>query len=164
MCNLSYPKSVVPKLKATLALAQADKDTQAMWAAKEEVFTQYKEVFALDRINDLTEEEFRGFLRFENNKHWTGLARKGAALLADMQKLREALTTLLDETQAVKTRLDKLIPKGGSPFLPNFGKALITAILHVTHPRQIWSLQRHFRGRNGSRWNVSDVRAGSLVQ
>ncbi len=134
MTTTSPLTSVVPKLKATLTLTKSDKDIQAVLAAKDEVLAQYQQTFAPGHLHDLTKEEFRGFLLFDNNKHWTGLARQGTALLADMPKVQEALMILLDETQPLKERLDKLMPKGGSPFMPKFGKALITAILHVTHP------------------------------
>ena len=66
--------SVVPKLKATLTLTKSDKDIQAVLAAKDEVLAQYQHTFAPDHLHDLTKEEFRGFLLFDNNKHWTGLA------------------------------------------------------------------------------------------
>jgi len=98
------------------------------------VLARYQHVFAFDRIPEISEEEFRGFLRFENNRHWTGLARAGASLCEDMSHLRDALAILLDESRSIKDRFDQLLPKSGPPFMKKFGKALATAILHVTHP------------------------------
>ena len=51
-----------------------------------------------------------------------------------MARLREALTILLDKSQHIQQRLDRLVPKASPRFLPNFGKAIITAILHVAYP------------------------------
>ena len=51
-----------------------------------------------------------------------------------MPRVREGLGILLDESQPIKERLDQLVPRAAPPFMKKFGKALITAILHVTHP------------------------------
>jgi hypothetical protein len=110
------------------------KQVAGIIAARDQVLARYQAVFAPDRLPQLTEEEFQEFLHFENNRHWTGLERKGCSLCTDMPRLREALTILLDESQPIGGRLDRLIPKAAPRFMPKLGKALITAILHVTHP------------------------------
>ncbi len=87
-----------------------------------------------EHLPQLTEEELKEFLLFDNNQHWTGLARKGSSLCTKMPRLRKALALLLDESHPIGERLDRLIPKTGRPFMPKLGKALVTAILHVAHP------------------------------
>lgn len=64
--------------------------------AKEEVLARYQAIFSPDHISHLTEEAFRSFLYFENNKHWTGLYRQANRLTADMEALRGALAILVD--------------------------------------------------------------------
>ena len=105
-----------------------------MLADKNEVCNKYQTIFAQNNLKDLNKEDFKGFLLFKNNKHWTGLARKGTALLDDMPKLREALLILLNDEVPIDERLDQLLPNNGPPFMRYLGRALITAILHVTHP------------------------------
>lgn len=41
------------------------------------VLARYQPAFKLENIPGLTENEFRSFLYFENNRHWSGLYRKG---------------------------------------------------------------------------------------
>ncbi|MCX7428960.1 MAG: hypothetical protein NTW96_25455 [Planctomycetia bacterium] len=127
-------ESAIAKLHAALARAEQDQEVKKIIAARDQVLARYQAVFAPDHLPLLTEEEFKGFLLFENNRHWTGLARKGYSLCGDMSRLREALTILLDEGQPIQQRLDRLVPKASPRFLRKFGKALITAILHVAHP------------------------------
>lgn len=43
---------------------------------KQAVFARFGLVFTLERLPELTEDEFRSFLLFENNHHWTGLRRQ----------------------------------------------------------------------------------------
>jgi hypothetical protein len=127
-------KSTTVRLREALAKAGEDEQVAGIIAARDKVLLRYQAVFAPDHLPQLAEGEFKEFLHFENNHHWTGLERKGFSLCADMPRFREALTILLDESQPLSGRLDRLIPKAAPHFLPKFGKALITAILHVTHP------------------------------
>jgi hypothetical protein len=126
--------SAITKLRGVLAAASKNKQIKAVIDAKDEVLAQYQPVFALEHIPALTEDEFRSFLLFKNNRHWTGLARKGISLCGDMPLLRQGLSILVDDNQPIKQRFDKLIPKGKPPFMDKLGRALLTAILHVAHP------------------------------
>ncbi|MBN1395478.1 MAG: hypothetical protein JW959_10680 [Pirellulales bacterium] len=102
--------------------------------SRDSVLAHYQPMFSFDRISEISEADFRGFLRFENNHHWTGLHRCGNALCKDMSRVRDALRILLDESQPIINRLERLVPKAGPSFMKYFGKALITAILLVAHP------------------------------
>jgi hypothetical protein len=127
-------KSATARLREALTKTGEDEQVAGIIAARDTVLASYRAVFAPDHLPLLTEGEFKEFLHFENNHHWTGLERKGYSLCADMPRLREALTILLDESQPIRGRLDRLTPKAAPPFMPKFGKALVTAILHVTQP------------------------------
>ena len=134
MSQSTMMTSAVAQLRSALAKADKSTEIKGIIAARDQVLARYQQVFAPDHLPLLTEDEFKGFLLFRNNQHWTGLARKGYSLCADMSRLREALSLLLDEGQPIDKRLDRLIPKAGHPFMQKFGRALITAILNVTHP------------------------------
>ena len=124
----------VSQLRPILVTLDKDPELKGMVEAKKPVIARYQEVFDPKRLAHITEEEFRGFLIPTNNQHWSGLARRGTALCGDMNRLRDGLSILLDESRPLKERLEELVPKAKPPFMKNFGKALITAILHVSHP------------------------------
>ncbi|HUT92521.1 MAG TPA: endonuclease NucS domain-containing protein [Thermoguttaceae bacterium] len=122
------------RLRAILVTLDKDPELKGMVEARDAVIARYQEVFGPERLEHITEQEFRGFLLLKNNQHWSGLARKGTALCSDMARVREGLSILLDESCPLNNRLEELVPRGKPPFMKNFGKALITAILHVCHP------------------------------
>ena len=107
--------------------------------AKDDVLKRYRLVFARDHIAKLTKVEFRDFLH--KNRHWSGLARKGSRVCDNMPHLRKALSILLDDNRPLKDRLDILLPRSQATFATGLGKALVTAILHVTHPNRyaVWN-------------------------
>ncbi len=94
----------------------------------------YGRLFHPDRVHQLTEDEFRGFLVFKNNKHWTNIQRQSGQLVADMQKLRSALSILLDESRAIEGRLDTLFPHRQVPYIKGLGRAVATPILMLVYP------------------------------
>ncbi len=69
-------------------------------AARPEVLARYQVVFGDEHLPALSEEEFRGFLSFRNNRHWKSLDRLGSAICKDMPRLRRALQILVDASLA----------------------------------------------------------------
>jgi hypothetical protein len=118
-------------------------------APRDRVLARYGTVFAAANLENLTAEEFKTFLYFENNRHWTGLYRKGWRACEDMPNLRRALALLLDETGPVTKRLDKAID-----MVPGMGRALATAILLVTNPTTygVWNNTSEEAMRQLSLW------------
>lgn len=57
-------------------------------ATRDQVFEKYRPIFSSAHVLSLTKEEFTSFLYIENNRHWTGLNRKGLGAASDMEKLR----------------------------------------------------------------------------
>lgn len=116
-------------------------DSYHIAAAKDEVLTRYQPVFAPGNLDNLSEEEYKSFLLFKNNQHWTGLHRVGGKATEDMSRLRAGLKLLLNETLPVSQRLDSLHPKNKPPFVPYLGRAVITAILHIAYPDRygVWN-------------------------
>jgi hypothetical protein len=82
---------------------------------------------------DLTEEEFKSFLLFKNNKHWTGINRQ-PNIYANMKKLRATLKALLDETRPIQDRLDEITDKNSSFYIKGLGRAVLTPILLCVYP------------------------------
>jgi hypothetical protein len=117
-------------------------EIHAILEAREEVLRRYQPVFAPENLPKLTEEEFRSFLHFKNNRHWVSLQRLGPRICKDMKRLREALAILLDESQPIRDRLNTLVSAPRGSFLPGLGKAVLTPILMVCHPDRygVWNL------------------------
>lgn len=124
-------QSIVERLKADPAGKQVE----------QEVIAKYGELFHPKSIDNLTAEDFRSFLLFKHNRHWSGINRTGALMTSDMPKLRQALKILLDEGQPLKKRLDVLFPPNKPNYIKGMGKAIATPILLVVYPETygVWN-------------------------
>jgi hypothetical protein len=103
---------------------------------KDGVLARFRPLFDRSHIPQLTAEEFRPFLYFDVNHHWTNLHRQVNRITADMAALRAALLTLTDEQRPIADRLDEV---GGSVL--GLGKNTTTAILTVSFPNKygVWN-------------------------
>jgi hypothetical protein len=104
--------------------------------AQDQVLAQYQPMFSQEYIPNLTKEEFHSFLLFKNNRHWTGLHRLGSRICENMEKLRQALLLLLDESVPIERRLTEAVD-----MVPGMGRAVATGILLITHPQKygVWN-------------------------
>jgi hypothetical protein len=99
------------------------------------VIGRYQRLFSRDHIPSLTESEFREFLDFKNNCHWTGLERH-PAIYADMDSLRKALMQVTDTTIPIAERFDFACRT-----VAELGPGTLTPILLVCFPEQfgVWN-------------------------
>ncbi|MBW4062002.1 hypothetical protein HJC99_05520 [Candidatus Saccharibacteria bacterium] len=106
---------------------------------EQEVTAYWQVIFSLHGIATLTKQDITGFLRYEQNKRWREISKENVA--ADMDALRAALTCLVDDSQPLAERLNRLEPGHGDLAVPHLGKAKLTPILLVSHPRQygVWN-------------------------
>lgn len=104
--------------------------------AQKAALDRYGKLFAPSNIDRITEEDVKGFLIPSNNRHWSGLHRQQARILANMDRLRECLRILLDESRPIEDRLEELFPKGGKPYIKGLGKAVVTPILMCVFPEK----------------------------
>ena len=118
-----------------------DADLHQMIEARDHVLPRYQALFAFEGIPSITEEDFRQFLQYNNNRHWKSLQRMGPAICADMDRLRNALRILLDQSRPIEDRLTELVPPKGPAYVPRLSKAVLTPILLITHPDQygVWN-------------------------
>jgi hypothetical protein len=56
----------------------------------------YGKFFHPGNLGNITQEDFRAFLAFKNNRHWANIQRQ-PNIYADMDRLKAALAVLLDE-------------------------------------------------------------------
>lgn len=103
---------------------------------KQEVLDRYQPIFAPEHLPELTAEEFRSFLLFSNNQHWSGLHRFWPKITADMPRLREALAVLLDQSRPIAERYDYTLAR-----VRYLGRAIATPILQVVYPDKygVWN-------------------------
>ena len=134
-------KQAAGRLRSAMVWAKANlPEYESIVPAKKQVLARYQPVFSPANIPELTEEEFRSFLLFENNKHWP-LHRQGRQICADMDLLREALAILVDAHRPIEERLNALLPPSDGSMVPYLGRAVITGILLVVEPDRygVWN-------------------------
>ncbi len=85
----------------------------------------YGNYFRPENLGSVTQDGFRDFLLLKNNKHWSGIHRQ-PQIYEDIDRLRECLAILLDESKPIEKRLDIIVPKGKAPFIGGLGRAVIT--------------------------------------
>lgn len=93
----------------------------------------YHKLFSPANLATLTQENFKNFLVFKNNRHWNGINRQ-PGIYADMERLRACLGILLDESIPIASRLDAILPKSGEPFIKGLSRAVLTPILMCAYP------------------------------
>lgn len=100
------------------------------------VLDNFQPVFSVEHLPELSADKFTSFLRFENNKHWTGINRYGSRMTQDMGRLREALAILLDESRPLAERYDT-----ATGMISGLSKATATPILLVAYPKRygVWN-------------------------
>lgn len=124
-------KSIADRLKTDLAAKQVE----------QEVIARYGEIFNPKSINNLTADDFKSFLLFKNNRHWSGIFRYENLITSDMVRLREAIKILVDESQPLEKRLNVLFPPNKPNYIKGMGKAVTTPILLVVRPDKygVWN-------------------------
>jgi hypothetical protein len=110
-------------------------DLRTIIAPRDEVLARFQPIFSPEHAPAITEDEFRSFLMFANNRHWP-LHRQGPKMCADMDRLRNALSLLLDESTPIQERLNRVVSS-----VPGMGRAVVTAILLVAYPEDygVWN-------------------------
>lgn len=129
-------KEVIGRLRQAVIGFRDSKISKEISDPQATVLERFQPVFSVENVSEITEEEFRSFLLLENNRHWSGLHRQGPRMCSDIDKLREGLSILLDESEPIVDRLDKAID-----MIPGMGKNVASAILLISHPERygVWN-------------------------
>lgn len=120
---------------ANLLLISWIKERPDETANQKAALEQYGKLFHPDNLPNLTEEEFRGFLTFKNNRHW-GHIQRHSEIYEQMDRLRECLKILLDEDLPIDKRLDTIVPVKGPAFIKGLNRAVLTPILMCVYPHK----------------------------
>jgi len=132
----AYTKALGDLRAALTQFKPGQKTYDEIVGPRDQVFAKYQPIFSPDHIAALTKEEFTSFLYFDNNRHWSGLYRKGLGAAANIDALRQALSILLDESKPIQERFPVAMTK-----VAGLGKATATAILTVAYPGKygVWN-------------------------
>jgi len=124
-----------------LEIIRAKKNSSWWLKSEKVVISKYGSIFHPSNLENLTKENFLSFLLIKNNLHWEGIHRQQKSVTSDMQKLKQTLTFLLDESKSLTERLSSLSPKKGKYYIKGLGKAIITPILLVVYPNKygVWN-------------------------
>lgn len=135
MNEVLYEKAL-DQLKEILVGIQSDLEFERIQKGRDQVLERYGEIFALENLPQLSEQEFRSFLLYENNHHWDGIQRHGSRICQDMGNLRDALSKLLDNRKPIEERFNQALDQ-----VSGMGKATATPILLVSYPDQygVWN-------------------------
>ena len=98
---------------------------------RKDVYDKFRLVFDSSNLNQMTENDFYLFLDFNFNKSWTGLQRRGKAATSDMEKLKETIAYLQDESIDIKERIDEVLKNHGRYKIAGMGRNTVTALLHI---------------------------------
>ena len=129
--------TAVARLRDGLPTLAQDGKLAAIEAARDEVIARFGRSFAPENLAALTADEYHAFLRFDTNQHWSAINRYSTRTTRDMDALRRALATLLDEGRPLAERYDAAT--GG--IVEGLGRAVATPILHVVYPERygVWN-------------------------
>jgi hypothetical protein len=130
-------RSILESLKAG-----PDPEFARITADRDEVFGHFRPIFSTEHVNQITADEFKDFLSFKKNRHWRHIHRHQKTITSDMDKLRRALSVLVDEKKPIIERLNFLVPSmEGQNFVYGLSKAILTPILMVVYPEKygVWN-------------------------
>jgi hypothetical protein len=140
---MSAYQNAVDQLRTLLEATQVGKDPEIgkILRARDPVLARYRPIFSPDHIGVLTADEFRGFLLFDNNQHWSGINRWPTTLTYSMDVLRNSLALLLNEEISIRERIDAILGDDGSARITGLGKAVVTPILLIFRPDRygVWN-------------------------
>lgn len=98
---------------------------------RKDIYDKLKLVFDSSNLSQMAENDFHLFLDFNVNKSWTGLQRRGKAATSDMEKLRDTLAYLQDESIDIQERIDEVLKNNGRYKIAGMGRNTVTALLHI---------------------------------
>ena len=77
--------SISPRLRRILETIRSDDNTELtnVAEARDEVLARYQPIFSPDHIPSLTEDEFKSFLLFKNNRHWKNIHRQSNQIVIE---------------------------------------------------------------------------------
>jgi hypothetical protein len=129
-------EEAVRQLHSIQSRCEQSPEIKKVTVARDDVRARYQAMFSADRIPQLSASDFKEFLLFKNNHHWTSLHRQGGRICQDMSGLRRGLLALHDRSLPIEARWDSA--SGAVKYL---GPAILSAVLHILYPLEcgVWN-------------------------
>ena len=102
--------------------------------AKAAAIDRFGKYFAPDNLKNISDQGVKQFLTYRANRHWMGINRH--PIYKDMDRLRNALALLLDQSKPIIDRLDRLINKSDPINIKGLNRAVLTPILMCVYPEE----------------------------
>lgn len=139
--------SQIPKNQIAIFKA-AERNVLKLRLEEQELLGYWAVIFSPKGVATLTKQDMTGFLSYGQNKRWREISKDNVT--ADMERLRAALTVLIDESRPLAERLNMLEPGRGLLAVAHLGKAKLTPLLLVSNPSKygVWNdySERALRG------------------
>ena len=119
----------ITRLRHINASVDQRPELSALINARNAVLARYQPIFSPESLPNLSASDFQSFLLFKNNRHWTGLHRRGPQLCQDMDGLRAGLLGLHETSRPIADRFDAALES-----VKYLGKGILSAVLHVMYP------------------------------
>ena len=107
---------------------------------RENAYKEFQKKLSKEEIGDLKAlyDNFKDFLYFKNNLSWTTLYRSGTKALNQLDRLRNLLTFLQNESILVEDRVSHGLRKY---HVDGIGIGILTALLHTFYPDEygVWN-------------------------
>lgn len=126
-----YSKAL-ERLKELLSEINSNAD---IFISKDSVLKRFQPIFSHSQVSYLKQGDLGEFLHFKNNHHWTNLDRQTKNLVSNLDKLRQALFFITDDTIPIDQRIDKMSKVKG------LGMGILTPILIVSNEKEygVWN-------------------------
>lgn len=118
---------------------EATTDVMKLRLEEQEICSYWGIIFSPKGVATLTKQDITGFLRYEQNRRWKEISKEDVS--SDMDRLRKALSILIDPSLPIVGRLNVLETGRGEYAIPYLGKAKLTPILLVASPKEygVWN-------------------------
>ena len=117
-------------LKDDITMFTEEKTGDEWIKERKSIYELYRNKFSPHRVDQLTVVDFETFLTFKGNKSWTNLQRGCKRATQEIEKLKNSLKYLQNESIPIEDRLNT-IARGGKFYIKGFGKNLTTGLLHI---------------------------------
>lgn len=132
MANNKNYSEALERLKFLLSKVNRNAD---VFTSKDLVLKRFQPIFSHSHVVSLKQSELEEFLHERNNHHWTMLDRQTKNLVSEMDKLRQTLFNMTDQTIPLDQRI------GRTPHVKGLRLGILTPMLMMFNEKEygVWN-------------------------